>query len=117
MLRAGAGLELEPDVNLETISIGAPPNSLAGNYELETCGRFLLYRIALAGAEVHVAAAPADSISPPEHLLRCPDSEEGWRLVFAFVSSLERYRVQNLERPIKVGDPVVHDPATCWIIS
>ncbi|MGA7880872.1 MAG: hypothetical protein WBL40_17015 [Terrimicrobiaceae bacterium] len=117
MLRLGAGLELEADVSLETLSIGQVGNSLAGAFELQTAGTFLCYVVAIRGAEVHVGASLMDSISEPEHLLRTADNETGWRLVFNFISSLEKYEVQSLERPILVGDPVYHDPATCWIIA
>ena len=118
LIKLGAGLELEAGVSLETLAIGRPHNSFAEGYELETCGQFLLYRITIAGAaEVHVAASLADSISDPEHLLRTQDNEAGWGLVFAFVSSLERYGVCSLERPIVVGNPVIHPPETCWVVA
>lgn len=117
MIRCGAGLELEPGVELETLSIGHPENSLADGYEMETAGAFLSYTIAIRGTEVHVFAALIDSISAPEFLLRIPDSEDGWRVAFAFISSLERYQVQDLTKPIQVGDPTIHDPHTCWIVA
>jgi hypothetical protein len=114
MLRLGAGLELEQDVALETISIGPVGNSLAGAYQLETCGAFLLYRVTIAGAEVHVSASLADSIAEPAHLLRTQDCEEGWRLCFAFISSLERHGVRSLVRPIVFGTPGEPD---AWVIA
>jgi hypothetical protein len=116
LIKLGAGLELEAGVSLETLAIGRPHNSFAEGYELETCGQLLLYRIT-TGAEVNVSASLADSISDPEHLLRTQDNEEGWRLCFNFISSLERYQVQSLERPITVGNPLIHPPETCWVVA
>lgn len=117
LIRAGAALELEPGVALEALSIGAPHNSFAEGYELESAGTFLCYTIALRGAEVHVSAALMDSTAAPDHLLKTPDSEDGWRVVFAFISSMERYQVQSLERPITVGNPLIHPPETCWMVA
>ena len=117
MIRCAAACELESGVSLETIFIGSPPNSLSENYEWQACGSFLLYGVALAGAEIRVSAALFDSIGEPQFLLRTPDCEEGWRLVFAFVCSLEKYQVQSLERPITVGNPLIHPPETCWVVA
>ena len=91
LVRLGAGLELEDGVSLETTSIGCVPNSLAGNYELETCGRHLCYTITICGTQVRVNASLMDGIAAPEFLLGTLDCEDGWRLVFNFISSLERY--------------------------
>ena len=130
LIRLGASVELDSD--LLTIFIGCPEtagaayrtnfvacseNRLGADYELETTGNHLLYRVAIVGAEVHVCASLLDSIGVLELLLRTPDSEDGWRVAFAFISSLEKYQVQSLERPIAVGDPAIHDPSTCWIVA
>ena len=114
LIRLGAALELEAEVNLETLSIEALGNC---DYALETAGTFLLYRIALTGGEINVSASLIDSIDEPEHLLRVEDDETGWRTIFGLIASLERYRVPSLERPIRSGNPLYHDPATCWIIG
>jgi hypothetical protein len=117
LIRLAANAELESGVSLETIFIGAPPNSISENYEWQACGSFLLYGVALAGAEIRVSAALLDSIGEPQFLLKMPDCEDGWRVAFAFISSLERYQVQDLTKPIQVGDPTIHDPHTCWIVA
>jgi hypothetical protein len=118
MIRCGAALELEPDVSLETLSIGQPGNSLAEGYEMETAGTFLLYTVALRGAEVHVSASLLDSTAAPEHLLRAEDNETGWRTAFHLICSMEKYRVQSLARPIVVGNPALGDPPEeCWIVG
>ena len=128
LIRLGASVEL--DSNLQTIFIGAPEpgvytttfvgcpeRCLGADYELETAGHFLLYRIAIVSQGVHVSASPLDSINVPELLLKTEDNENGWRLALAFISSLEKFAVCSLERPILVGDPLLNDPAECWIVG
>lgn len=117
LIRLAAALELDPEAALETIFIGAPRNSPAGNFEWQGCGNFLLYSVELAQGEIRVSAALLDVIAEPQFLLKAPDTEEGWRLVFHFICSLERYRVATLVKPIRVGDPLFNDPSTCWIIA
>ena len=117
MIRFAAAVELEDGVALETLSIGSPKNSLTSYYEWEGAGRFLMYTVAIVGTEILVSASLLDSTDAPELLLRAKDNESGWKLSFQFVCSLERYEVQSLTRPIQVGDPIIHDPTTCWIVA
>ena len=116
LIRTGAALELEADVALETLAIGSPKNSFSEGYEMETAGTFLLYTIALRGAQVHVSASLLDSIDGPEHLLRAADDETGWRTVFALICSMEKYRCQSLERPIEING-LAPDGSDSWIIA
>ena len=114
LIRLGASFEL--DSGVETLSIGCPENSQR-DYYLETAGKWLCYRIDIRGAAVLVSASLLDSTGAPQVLLKTCDVEARWEVVFRFLSSLERYEVRNLERPILVGNPVLDDPATCWIIA
>jgi hypothetical protein len=122
LIRLGASVELDSD--LQTIFIGCPTTAaytttfvgcpeghLGADYELETTGNHLLYRVAIVGAEVHVCASLLDSIGVPELLLKTPDSEDGWRLCSRFISALEKYEVRSLERPITVGNRSMMIPA------
>ena len=83
LIRLGASVELDSD--LLTIFIGCPEtagaayrtnfvacseNRLGADYELETTGNHLLYRVAIVGAEVHVCASLLDSIGVLELLLQ-----------------------------------------------
>jgi hypothetical protein len=114
MIRLAAALELEPDVTLETLAIGAPANSLAGNsYELQTAGRFLLYVVNIAGGQVLVSASLVDSIDEPEVLLRDEDNEAGWRVAFHLIAALEKAGVKSLARPIEA---YTDSPETSWVI-
>ena len=123
LIRLGVSLELDSENTggcMTALSIGCPGNSLAGGNtcELQIAGKFLLYAVSIRGEAVVVSVALLDGIADPEVLLRTPDTEAGWELIFKFISSLEKYEVKNLERPIQVGDPAAgHDPETCWIIG
>ena len=114
LIHTAARLEL--DFGLETLAITCPENA-PGDCTLEIAGRFLLYSIGIYNEGIHVAASLLDATASPEHLLHCPDNEQGWELGTRFITSLEKYEVRSLVRPILVGDPYYHDPATCWIIA
>ena len=118
LIRLGASLELDSENTggcMTTISIGCPGNSLAGNTcELEIAGKFLLYRVVIAGEAVVVSVALLDGVAEPEVLLKAKDTESAWETAFRFISALEKYEVRSLERPIMVG-PVGEPDA--WIVS
>jgi hypothetical protein len=77
----------------------------------------LFFTLNLDGERVSVGAQTMDQPGPPDTLLRTPDTGQGWELITRFITSLEKYEVRSLVRPILVGDPYYHDPATCWIIA
>ena len=83
MVRCAASLELDLP-SLETLSIGAPQNSLAGNfYELEIAGRWLCYTVSIVGSEhVLVSASLVDCVNPPELLLKARVTEPEWERFF-----------------------------------
>jgi hypothetical protein len=115
MIRLAAALELDREnagVTMETLSIGHPEDSY--DYALEIAGQWLCYSVAIHGSEVRTGASLVDSISQPQTLLRTPDAESGWELVFRFISALEKYGVRSLVRPILVGEPGQPD---AWVIA
>ncbi len=116
LIRACAAVELDWERlggSVETIAIGTSTDGCFA----QICGAHLLYDLRVHSEQVFTGVSLLDSAAEPQTLLRSPDSEQGWELTFRFISSLELYKVQSLERPIQVGDPVVHLPETCWIIS
>ena len=118
MIRCAAALELDAENVgrcVETLSIGSAEDG--SGYALQIAGRHLCYMVTLCGDQVRVSAGLLDSTAAPEFLLTVKDCEAEWETVFHFVSSLEKYEVQSLERPIQVGNPVIHPPAECWIIG
>jgi hypothetical protein len=123
LVRLAASLELDAENTgrcMVTLSIGGGVGSAddsPGDYVWVAAAAHLCCSVAIHGGEVRTAASLVDSISQPQTLLRAPDTEQGWELVFRFISSLEKYEVQSLERPIQVGNPVIHPPAECWIVS
>jgi hypothetical protein len=115
MIRLAAALELDAENTgrcMETLSIGQTEGF--SGYVLEIAGAHLCYSIAIGGGQVFVGASLVDSISQPETLLQAPDSEQGWELVFRFISSLEKHEVKSLQRPIVFGTPGEPD---AWVIS
>ena len=116
MVRLGAAFELDAENRgacMETLLIGARENSF-GNYELEIAGQWLCYDVRIVGGEVRTGASLVDSTGQPQTLLRAPDVESGWELIFRFISSLEKHEVKSLARPIVVGMPGEPD---AWVIS
>ena len=104
---------LEDQFAMETLALGRSATDDADS-ALEIAGRWLLYRIALHGPEVRLAASLMDGIAPPETLLRSPDSDPGWDTVRRLAASLERNAIQSLQRPIEVGEPPDPD---AWVIA
>ena len=101
MIRCAAALELDREnagATMETLSIGHAEGSY--DYVLEIAGAHLCYSVSMYGEEVRTGASLVDSISQPQTLLRTPDAESGWELVFRFISALEKYGVRSLVRPI-----------------
>ena len=116
MIRLAAALELEDGVLLETISIGSPKNSLSAYCEWEGAGTFLMYTISIVGSKMLVSVSLLDSISEPQVLLRIPDVEASWVTAFNLICSLEKYRVQDLTRPITING-LASDGSDSWIIA
>ena len=75
----------------------------------------LLYRIALHGPEVRLAATVMDGIAPPETLLRSPDTASGWQTVRGLGRALEVHEVKSLQQPIEARDGC--DVALGWVIG
>ena len=121
---AGSGLsaaiqmaaQLELDFpSMEVLSFGRSATSDA-DAELEIGGRHLLYHVLLCG-EIMLAVSLMDGIQGPQPVLRSPDTSAGWDVLNRLIRSMETYEVQDLGRPIIVGDPLVHDPRSCWVIA
>ena len=113
LVRLAACLELELP-SLETLAIGQPGNSLAGNYyELQIAGRWLCYTVDIVGGQVLVSASLADSVDEPEVLLKAHDTESEWLVVFHLISALEKAGVKTLARPIEA---ITDDLEYSWII-
>jgi hypothetical protein len=123
LVRLAAALELDREnagAVLVTLSIGGGVSSAddsPGDYAWEAAGAHLCYVVSIHGGEVRTAASLVDSVSQAQPLLRAPDTEQGWELTFRFISSLEKYQVHDLTKPIVVGNPAYDDPTTCWIIA
>jgi hypothetical protein len=115
LIRLGAALELDAENegrSMEAISIGSENSQ--GTYALEIAGRHLCYTVTLCGEQARVFAVLLDSPTEPDLLLKVKDTETEWNTVFRFISSLEKYEVKSLERPIMSG-PVGEPDA--WIVS
>jgi len=76
MIRTALWFENNLDAT-ELISIGRSATDDA-DCVMEVAGRWLCYRIALHGVEVHLAAALMDAAAPPDLLLRDKDTAAGW---------------------------------------
>jgi hypothetical protein len=114
MINLGAWLGNE--FGMEAISCGRGATAHE-DCVLETCGKWLLFRIALRSNEVYLAASTLDDTAPAQTLLRATDTAVGWDTVRRLIAAMETHEVRDLKRPIEVGDPVVNDPNNCWVIG
>ena len=108
--------QLEIDFpGMEVLSLGRSATSDA-EAELQIGGRFLLYHVLLCG-EIRLAVTLMDGIQGPQPILRVADTAAGWDVLDRLIRSMETYETADLSRPICVGDPLVHDPRSCWVIA
>ena len=113
-INMAAQLELDFPT-MEVLSFGRSATSDA-EAELQIGGRHLLYHVLLCG-EIRLAVALMDGGQCPEHILQSPDTPAGWDVLDRLIRSMETYETADLSRPICVGDPLVHDPRSCWVIA
>jgi hypothetical protein len=105
---------LEDRFGMETLALGRSATDDADS-ALEIAGTWLLFRVALHGPEVRLAAVLMDSAAAPETLLRSPDTAAGWQTVHDVVRALEVHKIKSLERPIEAWDGF--DGAAGWVIG
>jgi hypothetical protein len=105
---------LEDQFAMETLALGRSVTDDADSV-LEIAGTWLLFRVALHGPEVRLAAALMDTAAAPETLLRSPDTAAGWKTVHDVVRALEVHQIKSLERPIEAWDG--YDGANGFVIG
>jgi hypothetical protein len=113
-IQMAAQLELDFPT-MEVLSLARSATS-DGETELQIGGRYLLYHVLLCG-EIRLSVALMDGVQCPENILQSPDTPAGWDVLDRLIRSMETYETADLSRPICVGDPLVHDPRSCWVIA